>query len=353
MDIDRYIARNQPTWVRLDELTVRARTKVGDLSTTELEELVQLYQRTSAHLSYARTYLRDTSLTARLTRLVAAANGVIYGKRARTTRTITDFFRFTFPGAVYHIRKFILVAALVFFVPAFVIGAWLVNDPEALDASAAKKDRQLYVDERFEQYYSDQPSSVFFTEVTTNNIRVSFMAYALGAVSGGLGALYLLFLNGAVLGVVSSWMITEGDTARFFGFIVPHGALELSAIVISGAAGLRIGWTAIVPGDRTRADAFREEGLRSIVVIIGLMTMFVAAGIVEGFITGSGVPVGLRVGLGVALWLAYVTYLAVQGRAAASRGITGLLGEQPRGWDDEPSREVVADAAVAVPGRLA
>lgn len=336
MDIDRYIAKNQPTWNRLDELTRRAQSNVGGLATTELEELVQLYQRTSSHLSYVRTYLRDPSLISRLTRQVATANGVIYGKRPRTIKPFLDFFRYSFPGAVYHMRRFVVFSAVAFFGTAAVFAVWLVNDPKALDASAPPKERQAYVQERFEQYYSDQPSPVFFTEVTTNNIRVSFVAYGFGAVSGGLGALYMLFQNGAMLGIVSAWMITTGDTARFFGFIIPHGALELSAIIIAAGAGLRIGWTAIAPGDRTRSDAFREEGSRSIAVIIGLMTMFLAAGLIEGFITGSGIPIGLRVGIGVMLWFAYVTYLLVQGRAAAARGVTGLLGERPKRWEDDP-----------------
>jgi hypothetical protein len=85
-------------------------------------------------------------------------------------------------------------------------------------------------------------------------------------------------------------------------------------------------------------DALREEGQRSITIIIGLMTMFLAAGVIEGFITGSGLPVGFRVAIGVLVWAAYLGYLVVLGRAAADRGITGLLGEEPRTWDDEPDR---------------
>lgn len=352
MDIDRYIARNESTWVHLDELTGRARRNMANLEPAEIEELVQLYQRVSAHLSYVRTNFREPALLARLTRLVAAANGVIYGKRAKTWRAVGTFFALTFPGAVYHCRRFIGVAALLFFVPALLLGLWLSNDPAALDRSAPAKVRHEYVHDLFEQYYSDEPAPVFFAGVTTNNIRVSFLVYALGAMSGGVGAMYLLLLNGAPLGIIGSWMIAEGDFTRFLGFILPHGALELSAIIIAGAAGLRIGWTMVVPGDRTRGDAFREEGLRSITIIIGLMTMFLAAGLIEGFITGSGLATSLRVGLGLTMWLVYVGYLVVQGRVASSRGITGLLSELPRSWDDEPDRSLPADALLDVPGRL-
>lgn len=352
VDIDRYIARNQATWQRLEELTRQAQRHLSQLEPADIDELVQLYQRTSAHLSYAQTNFREPTLTGRLTRLVAGANGVIYGKKAKTWRAVGQFFAVTYPAAVHHYRRFIAVAALLFFVPALLLGVWLSNDQRALDTSAPKKVRQEYVENQFEAYYSDQPSAVFFAEVTTNNVRVSFLAYALGAVSGGLGAAYLLVLNGAPLGIISAWMISEGDFWRFLGFILPHGSLELTAIVIAGGMGLGVGWSLVVPGDRRRSDSFREEGQRSITVIIGLMTMFLGAGLIEGFITGSGLPVGVRVGIGVLLWATYVTYLVVQGRLAAASGATGLLIDPPRTWTDEPSRALPADALIDLPGRL-
>jgi uncharacterized membrane protein SpoIIM required for sporulation len=332
VDIDRYIARNEPTWARLADLTGRARSKVASLSPAELDELIQLYQRTSAQLSYARTYFHDQALTTRLTRLVADATGVIYGKRARRSRTIRTFFAITFPAALWDCRRFILVAVALFFVPAILVGTWLVHDQKALDASATPAERKEYVDERFEQYYSDQPHALFFTQVTTNNIMVSFLAFAGGAAGCVFGA-YLLMLNGLGLGQAGAWMITEGDALRFFGLIVPHGLLELSAICIAGGTGLRVGWTLIAPGDRPRADAVADQGRRAITVVIGLITMFIAAGTIEGFVTGGGLPPALRVAVGVAAWVAFVTYLVVQGRAAAARGFTGAMGEVEREAD--------------------
>ena len=350
MDIDRYIARNEPTWVELDNLTSKARGRLREMQPGEVEHLVQLYQRTSAHLSYARTYLRDPRLTNRLTRLVAAANGVIYGRRARSMRVFVRFFTHTFPGAVYHSRRFVLVAGLAFFVPALVLGVWLGTNRNALDASATAKERQHYVDEQFAQYYSDQPAPVFFARVTTNNIRVGFMVFALGAVTGGIGAIALLIVNGGPLGIVSAWMIEAGDFWQFLGYILPHGAMELSAIVIAGGSGICVGWSYVAPGDRTRLDAFRDEAQRSVTVVLGLMTMFLGAGLIEGFITGSGLSTGLRVGIGAALWVAYVTYLVTRGRVAAAEGVTGLLVERSRTWADEPDRWVRDE--LAVPGRL-
>jgi uncharacterized membrane protein SpoIIM required for sporulation len=329
VDIDRYIARNEPAWSRLHDLTARARRRVADLAPAELDELIQLYQRTSAQLSYARAEFHDQALTTRLTRLVADAAGVIYGKRARRTRAVRTFFAVTFPAALWDSRRFILVAVALFFVPAILVGTWLVHDQAALDASATPAERKEYVEERFEQYYSEQPHALFFTEVTTNNIMVSFLAFAGGAAGCVFGA-YLLVMNGVGLGQAAAWMITEGDALRFFGLIVPHGLLELSAICIAAGSGLRVGWALIAPGDVPRTAALAAEGRRAITVIIGVVTMFIAAGTIEGFVTGSGLSPVLRVAIGVAAWCAFVTYLVVQGRAAAARGLTGAMGELDR-----------------------
>lgn len=329
MDLDRYITRNGPAWTRLEELTRRARSRIGSLDPSELDELVALYQRTSAQLSYVRTYYRDRDLTAKLTRIVAAASGVIYGKRPRTMRAIGDFFAVTFPAAVWHLRRFVGIAALIMFVPAFLVAIWLVNDAHALDASGSPARRHEYVENQFEQYYSNRPSALFFTEVTVNNIGVSFVAFAMGALACLPGA-WILFNNGLSVGVISAWMITSGDTLRFFGLILPHGALELTAIVVAGGAGLKLGWTVVAPGDRTRPVALAEEGRRAVVVVLGLMATFATAGMIEGFVTGSGLPAALRVALGIVVWATFMTYIWTQGRAAEARGLTGAMGERDR-----------------------
>ena len=136
MDLDTFLAANQPTWDRLAELTRRAGRKADRLTPSELEELVRLYQRVSSHLSYARTYLGEPGLIARLTGLVATAGSVVYGTRAKTWRTIGRFFTTTYPAAVYHARWFMAASALLFLVPAAVMGLWLGSSDRALNAAA-------------------------------------------------------------------------------------------------------------------------------------------------------------------------------------------------------------------------
>ena len=218
---------------------------------------------------------------------------------------------------------------VLFIVPTVIVCVWLLNDRVALDASASPAQRQDYVDEQFEQYYSDQPSAQFFTQVTTNNIRVAFVAFALGSLLCVPGAL-ILIVNAVGLGQAAAWMISEGDALRFFGLILPHGALEITSIVVAAGAGLAIGWALIAPGDRTRTQALTEEGRRAVVIVLGLMATFTVAGLIEGFVTGSGLPPWLRVALGLIVWTGFLSYIWVFGRAAAAQGYTGALGELER-----------------------
>lgn len=328
MDIDRYLARNQAAWSRLQALTRRARGGASRLSAEELDELVRLYQRTSSHLSYVRTYYRDAGLTARLTTLVAEAGAVIYGARAGTAKAVGRFFTTTFPAAVWHARRLVLVAAVLMFLPALALGAWLAISDRAVDAAAPDAVREAYVEEDFEDYYSSEPAGQFAAEVFVNNVQVSILAFAAGillcVVTAGI-----LVVNGANLGFAAGLFYAAGEAPRFWGLILPHGLLELTAVVIAGGAGLRLGWTVIDPGDRLRGEALAEEGRRAVVIVLGLIAAFATAGLIEGFVTGSPLPTAVRVGIGVTVEVAFLLYVFVHGRAAAARGLTGLLGEEP------------------------
>jgi uncharacterized membrane protein SpoIIM required for sporulation len=346
VDIDRYMLEHQPTWDRLDSLTKRSSRGVHRLGPGELDELLRLYQTTSGHLSYVRTYFRDGPLVVRLTALVAAASAVIYGRRGRAVDAIIGFFGTSFPAAVWGSRRAMGWSAALFLLPAVAMALWLLTSPVAMEESATAAERETYVEDQFEQYYSDQPAPQFATQVTVNNIGVSFLAFGLAAAGCVFGALVLV-VNGAMLGQAAAWMIDAGDSLRFWGLILPHGLLEISAIVIAGAAGLRLGWTLIVPGDRTRGEAAAEEGRRAVVIVLGLMAVFVTAGLIEGFVTGSGLPAAFRVGVGVAVETAFVVYVVVLGRSAEDRGYTGALGELAPGRD--PSVDLRVPLPVAVP----
>lgn len=327
MDIDRFIATHEAAWRRLDELTRRGGRRTSRLSADEVDELVRLHQRVSGHLSQARTSHRDPGLVGHLTGLVGRSGALVYGTRTRTLRAAGRFVADTVPAATWHARWFIVVAAAVFLLPAAAIATWVATSPAALELTGPEAVREAYVAEDFEAYYSSQEAAQFASFVTTNNIQVAATAFATGVFLCIPTAL-ILVLNGANLGVAAGLFAAVGEQARFWGLILPHGLLEITAVFVAGGAGLKLGWSIIDPGDRTRRAALAEEGRRSVVIVVGLVAAFSVAGLIEGFVTGSALPTWVRVGIGVLALATFLVYVVGRGRHAAARGLTGALGEQ-------------------------
>ena len=317
MDLDRYIIDHEPAWAELTGLTQRARRRTGRrrLSRHEIERLVQLYQRTSTHLSYCRSTFGDISLTRRLTMIVGDARAAVYGPGDQARNEVSRFFSVTFPGRVWETRRFVVIAAFLTFAPALYVGTWLTNSDAAIEDQAPDYVREAYINDDFESYYSSAPAAQFSTEVLVNNIQVSFFAYAAGILAC-VGTAVILILNGLALGEAAGLFHAAGQASKFWGLILPHGLLELSAIVIAGGAGLRIGWAIIAPDDHARGTAVAEAGRRSVPIILGLILVFIVAGLIEGFVTPSNLPTWGRVGVGVLAEMAFLTYIVGFGRLA-------------------------------------
>jgi len=314
MHIDRFIAAHQAEWDRLAALTAVARRGPQRLAPGELDELVALYQQASGHLARARTAYSDAGLHSRLTRLVADANAALYAGRPRTRTSLRRFAGETFPLALWRSRRFLAVAAACLLVPAVALGAWVQASPEALDAAVDPDRQAALLESEFVDYYSSAPAEQFSLLVLTNNIRVSLVAFALGALLALPGALILAY-NGVNVGIVGGLFVDAGETSTFFGHIAPHGFLELTAIAITAAAGLRVGWAIVAPGDRRRGDALAEEGRQAVVLVLGCLPVFVVAGILEGFVTPAPVPLALRAAVGFAAWVAFLGWTLGRGRA--------------------------------------
>ena len=316
MDIDAFVATHQYSWNRLGDLTRRAR-KLSSVTPDDLDELVGLYQRAGSHLAHARIeYGADEAVVGRLTYLVGEAHGVLYGRRETDVRrAVVRFLVLSFPAAVWRIRRFIVVATLLTIVPWIVMLAWISVSPDAFDLTGDPAVTQSYIDNDFEQYYSSQPAQNFTSQVFLNNVRVGVLAFAAGILLCVFTALILVY-NGANVGIAGGLFTHVGEWERFWGLILPHGLLEISAVIVSGAAGLRIGWTVIAPGDQTRWAALSAQGRDTGNVLIGLIIAFGVAGLIEGFVTGRPWPTSIRVGIGVLAFAAFWGWTLVYGRRA-------------------------------------
>ncbi len=332
MDLDRYLANHKPAWERLEQLNSGGRRGAKRLRDDEIDELVGLYRRTSSNLSYVRTYYRDPALIAYLTRLVSASGAIIYSTQPRNWRNLGRFFTTSFPAAVWNARRAILLSFALFFVPALASGLWIANSDSAADVVMPPAVRDAYVNESFEEYYDSERASEFSSSVFTNNVQVAITAFGSG-VAFGIPTVFILVFNGASIGSVAGLFDFVGQNAKFYGLITPHGLLELTAVIVAGASGLRLGWSLIAPGDQSRSASLTNEARRAIVILMGLVPTFAVAGLIEGFVTGQPWPTALRVGIGVAVEIAFVLYILTQGRNAERKGFTGALDEADHaGW---------------------
>ena len=329
MDLDAYVAAHADEWARLEQLLGRA-SRPRRLTGQEVDELVDLYQRTATHLSLVRSAGPDPVLVARLSTLVARARGVVAGGRRAVWSDVARFLRADFPALVYRTRWWSIAATLGFLVVAFGLGGWIATSPQAQLAVAPPHVVQQLVTEDFENYYSSNPAQDFAAQVFTNNAWVAAQAILFGVLLG-LPVLIVLFLNAVNVGVAGGLMAANDRTGLFFGLILPHGLLELTAVFIACGLGLKLGWTVVDPGQRTRARALAEEGRALVAGALGLALVLFVSGLVEAFVTPSPLPTWARLAIGVVVEVLFLAWIYGPGRRAHLAGVTGDLTDDLRG----------------------
>ncbi|AXG78163.1 stage II sporulation protein M [Streptomyces paludis] len=320
MDLDVFVTAHRAEWDRLEHLLRRGRRLTG----AEADELVALYQRTSTHLSLIQSSAPDPMLTSRLTQLVARARATVTGTRRAGWRDATAFLTAGFPAAVYRSRRWWIPTALLSTLLAVVIGWWISVHPEVQSAIAAPEAlRQMTrPGGEYETYYSSHPAASFAAQVWTNNAQAAAMCLVLGAFLC-LPVIWILFVNVLNLGVGIGLMAAAGRLDTFLGLIIPHGLLELTAVFVAAGTGLRLGWTVIDPGPHSRRTALAREGRAALGMAIGLALVLFISGLIEGFVTPSGLPTWARIAIGVAAELAFLAYVYILGGRAARAGDTG------------------------------
>jgi uncharacterized membrane protein SpoIIM required for sporulation len=325
VDLDAYVAAHREDWDRLAELSRRNR-----LSGAEADELVDLYQRAATHLSVVRSQAPDPALVSRLSSLVARARSQVTGSSAPSWREVSAFLGERFPAAVWRARWWALGVAGSFLLVAFSLGWWIAAHPDVQTSIASSQQIHQLVDQDFKGYYSSHPAGDFAFQVWTNNAWVTALCITFGGFLG-LPVVALQFKNAVNVAVDGGLMAAHGKLGLFFGLILPHGLLELTAVWIAGGVGLRLGWTLIDPGPRRRAEAFAAAGRAAIVVALGLVLVLLVSGLLEAFVTPSPLPTWARIGIGVTVWGAFIAWITVYGRRAVRVGATGDLDVELRG----------------------
>ncbi|MGL5811253.1 MAG: stage II sporulation protein M [Nocardioides sp.] len=316
MDLDAYVLTHQPVWRRLEQLTNQS-----GLTGAESDELVELYQRAATHLSVVRTSAPDADIVAYLSSLLSRARNRTSGTRIIAWRGLQTFLFRRFPAALYRLRWWWLGCMAVNVVVTAVMMWWLLEHPNVEQSLLTPQQIEDLVTEDFENYYSESASSAFAAQVWINNAWVSALCIAFGVL--GFPVVTLLFENMANLAVIGSIMTRNDHAGHFWGLLLPHGLLELTAVFVAGGVGAKLFWSWIEPGDLSRTKSLAREGRTAGTVALGLVLVLFVTGLIEGFVTPSGLPTWARVGIGILAELAFFAYVFGWGRQAHLDGEAG------------------------------
>jgi uncharacterized membrane protein SpoIIM required for sporulation len=284
--------------------------------------IAALYRRACEHLALARARSYPAYMIDRLERMTAEAHQLIYHRREFGLARVRRMLLVDFPCAVRTHASYVAVAAATFLLPTLVIALLVYRQPELIlsvvDAETAAA---------FEDMYSPNAASIGRTRTATtdwmmfgyyirNNVGVAFQCFA-GGLFGGLGSLFFLAYNGAFSGALAGYLTERGLSSTFYSFIATHSSLELTAIVLSGAAGLRMGHALLAPGRLTRLQSLVLATRESAVLLYGVTAMLLAAAAVEAFWSSAKwLPAAAKYGVAAVCWMAVLGYFAFQGRRA-------------------------------------
>ena len=314
----RFLETRRPAWDRIRELTTKAgRRGPGALSDEELHDLTRLYPAVAVDVAKARMYGIDPATQRRINQLAIAAHGLLYRRRhTKLRKAVWRFFRSDYPRLFRRLWVYMALATAIF--AASTVGAYVTVRarpstaylfvPEGLDVSGPADVTAEDVSER----YRLMPKPTMASAITFNNISVAFYAFALG-ITAGLGTCYVLLINSMMLGGFFGHFANHGLSYVCYSFLVPHGALEIFAILISAAAGLRLGLSLAVPGKFTRKASLKAGAREAVLLVLGTIPMFVIAGIVESFVTPSYLSGATKIVIGVSIWVTVLGYLLLVG----------------------------------------
>ena len=314
-------SRHQHQWQTFAEQLTQL--EQGKAKAADVADFPHQYRRLCQHLALAQQRGYSSYLVDPLQQLALRGHQQLYRHRSQLTANIVAFLLAGFPRLVREQWRFVLIAGLLFFgslvgiallVYLFpdlvysIIGPQQVAEMQGMynpDASRLGRAAERAASEDW----------MMFGYYVMHNIGIAFQTFAAGLLFG-LGSVFFLIFNGLVIGAVSGHLTDIGYGQTFWSFVIGHGAFELSAITLAGAAGLQLGWSLVAPGRLARSEALRLAARKSVRMLCGVMVFLLIAAFIEAYWSSTTrIEPWIKYAVGVALWLLVAAYLTLAGRS--------------------------------------
>ncbi len=316
--------RNTPVWTRLDEMIQAIGKRHGkDQRDAKQVEFPHLYRQVCHHLAIARERQYTTHLIDRLNQLMLRSHQYLYSARAGNFSRVMQFIGGGFPALIRREQRLFWLAMALFVLPALIMGLSVYFWPEMIytlmDSSQVSQFDQMYSPSS--PYIGRERGSdddvLMFGFYIYNNIGIGFRTFA-GGMLYGLGSIFFLFFNGLHIGAVAGYLTQRGYIDTFWPFVIGHGAFELTAIVFAGMAGLKLGFSMLAPGRKTRLTALIDAARVSIRIVYGVIGMLVIAAFLEAFWSSiKSFSPEIKYIVGAVLWSMVLLYFIFAGRRHA------------------------------------
>ncbi|MEP7288137.1 MAG: stage II sporulation protein M [Chloroflexota bacterium] len=317
MLVNDFIKFREKDWQRL-QLLIDKRRGRSPLTADEVRELGTLYRAVTSDLALARRDYPGQRVTQFLNQLLTRTHSYIYQQDVSDLRSVVRYFTQTLPRTFRKTWVFTLVAFLLFIIPGIVSCRLTYVTPEAGDLFGLAAQREILAEKKI---WTDIPvnqrpyTSAF---IMTNNIRIAILVFG-GGISFGLFGVYLLVVNGLLIGGAFGLAAHYGMGESLLQFVFGHGVIELSVIFIAGGAGLQLGWALLNPGPYSRIDALGLAARQAVVLVVAAVPLLIIAGTIEGFFSPSTeTPLVAHIAVGVLSGVLLYTYLILAGRQADS-----------------------------------
>jgi len=290
--------------------------------TSQVAEFPKAYRRLCQHLALAQERGYSSFLVDSLQQLVLRGHQQLYRHRSQLGANLLGFILAGFPRLVRAEWRFVLAAGLLFFGSLIGFGLLVYLFPELvynlIPADQVREMQSMYDPAAGHLGRSAERAAsedwVMFGYYIMHNIGIAFQTFASGLLLG-VGSAFFLFYNGLIIGTVAGHLSEIGYGQTFWSFVIGHGAFELTAIALAGAAGLKLGWALIAPGRLTRGEALRHAARQSVLLICGVMLFLLIAAFIEAYWSSrTGVTPQTKYLVGAGLWLCVATYLLFAGR---------------------------------------